>query len=266
MNALAITYPDRVGVLPIGTSHEVRDPLSPWKPFLSGKTDPADEGKSCSILLETSDWHSLGVSEAGDLVRWRYSRKRMGVPLDGPLLHASGKFSFFHREKIQLVTNYDRDPTIRRFVDSFDWFIVPLLNPDGQVFFVLDESVRYEYSRSSTDPEIRLWRKNRSPRTCVSVNTGSSLREEGRGKRAIPGLFSPPRTQCCQGVDLNRNFDWFFGQIGSSTDPCSEIFQVIFLSFLFSLIKKSREKSNEASRGGESGPLLVESRGVLEEV
>ncbi|VDM78601.1 unnamed protein product [Strongylus vulgaris] len=38
-------------------------------------------------------------------------------------------------------------------------------------------------------------------------------------------LFSPPRTTCCQGVDLNRNFDWFFGQVGSSTDPCSEIYQ-----------------------------------------
>ncbi|KIH52294.1 zinc carboxypeptidase, partial [Ancylostoma duodenale] len=38
-------------------------------------------------------------------------------------------------------------------------------------------------------------------------------------------LFTPPRTACCQGVDLNRNFDWFFGQVGSSTDPCSEIYQ-----------------------------------------
>jgi len=29
-------------------------------------------------------------------------------------------------------------------------------------------------------------------------------------------FITPPNTQCCQGVDLNRNFDWFFGQVGFS--------------------------------------------------
>ncbi|PIO57847.1 hypothetical protein TELCIR_20733, partial [Teladorsagia circumcincta] len=98
-----------------------------------------------------------------------------------------------------LVMQYDKDPQVRQFVDQMEWYIVPLLNPDG-----------YEYSRSSSDPEIRLWRKNRSPARCIQQSTG---------------LFSAPQTTCCQGVDLNRNFDWFFGQVGSSTDPCSEIYQ-----------------------------------------
>nr|CAD2205404.1 unnamed protein product [Meloidogyne enterolobii] len=49
----------------------------------------------------------------------------------------------------------------------------------------------------SRDPEIRFWRKNRLPTQCTQINTG---------------FFTPPNTQCCQGVDLNRNFDWFFGQ------------------------------------------------------
>ncbi|KAF7638686.1 ShKT domain-containing protein, partial [Meloidogyne graminicola] len=98
----------------------------------------------------------------------------------------------------QLVFGYETQPLIKQFVDQLDWFIVPLLNPDG-----------YEYSRSSSDPEVRLWRKNRSPVQCTQISTG---------------LFTPPNTQCCQGVDLNRNFDWFFGQVGSSSDPCSEIF------------------------------------------
>lgn len=54
------------------------------------------------------------------------------------------------------------------------------------------------------------------------------------------GLFSPPQAQCCQGVDLNRNFDWFFGQVGSSSDPCSEIYAVsekTFASKIFIFIR-----------------------------
>ncbi|VDP43719.1 unnamed protein product [Soboliphyme baturini] len=30
---------------------------------------------------------------------------------------------------------------------------------------------------------------------------------------------------CCKGVDLNRNFDFHFGGLGGSSDPCEEIFQ-----------------------------------------
>ncbi|KIH65960.1 hypothetical protein ANCDUO_03714 [Ancylostoma duodenale] len=63
----------------------------------------------------------------------------------------------------QLVTQYDKDPQVRQFVDQMEWYIVPLLNPDG-----------YEYSRSSSDPEIRLWRKNRSPPKCIQQSTGTS--------------------------------------------------------------------------------------------
>ncbi|CAG9537106.1 unnamed protein product [Cercopithifilaria johnstoni] len=99
----------------------------------------------------------------------------------------------------QLVTQYDINPQIQRLVDEMDWFIVPLLNPDG-----------YEYTRSSTNPEVRLWRKNRSPMTCRVLQNG---------------IFSQPRQECCQGVDLNRNYDWQYGREGSSSDPCSEIYQ-----------------------------------------
>ncbi|XP_055299554.1 carboxypeptidase B-like [Sitodiplosis mosellana] len=51
----------------------------------------------------------------------------------------------------------------------------------------------YEYSRKSD----RLWRKNRS-----GGNTGR-----------------------CAGVDLNRNFGYKWGGLGTSIDPCSEIFR-----------------------------------------
>lgn len=64
-----------------------------------------------------------------------------------------------------------------------------------------------------------MWRKNRSPVRCDSDQWG--------------------RRRCCQGVgntiffkkiifsqieDLNRNFDFHFGESGSSNDICSEIY------------------------------------------
>ncbi|KJH53278.1 shTK domain protein [Dictyocaulus viviparus] len=164
LNTLAITYPERVSVQPIGTTHE---------------------GRQIPLIKITNK---------------RLGGTKKGIWIDGGI-HAREWVSpatvlyFIHL----LVTQYDKDPQIRQFVDELEWYIVPLLNPDG-----------YEYSRSSNDPEIRLWRKNRSPPKCIQQSTG---------------LFTPPQTVCCQGVDLNRNFDWFFGQVGSSTDPCSEIYQ-----------------------------------------
>jgi len=92
----------------------------------------------------------------------------------------------------QLATKYGTDPLITQYVNELNWYIVPLLNPDG-----------HEYSRSSTEPEIRLWRKNRSPNTIACRN----------------------RAKCCMGVDLNRNFDFHWGETGASRDPCDEVYQ-----------------------------------------
>ena len=38
----------------------------------------------------------------------------------------------------QLIADYSTDPQIKRYVDKIDWYIAPVLNPDG-----------YEYSRSN---------------------------------------------------------------------------------------------------------------------
>ncbi|KAK7076739.1 hypothetical protein SK128_005364 [Halocaridina rubra] len=62
---------------------------------------------------------------------------------------------------------------------NFDFFIAPMVNPDG-----------YEYSWTND----RMWRKNRRD-------------NEGR----------------CDGVDLNRNWDFHFG-VGASSYPCSETY------------------------------------------
>jgi len=95
----------------------------------------------------------------------------------------------------QLVSQYEEDAHIKFLVDNLNWFILPLANPDG-----------YEYSRSSYNPKIRMWRKNRSPEICFESKATKKQR-------------------CCKGVDLNRNFDFHFGGEGTSDVPCNEIFK-----------------------------------------
>lgn len=34
----------------------------------------------------------------------------------------------------QLVTNYDKDPDVKAIVDHFDWYLMPIANPDGYVY------------------------------------------------------------------------------------------------------------------------------------
>ncbi|KFD57843.1 hypothetical protein M514_01076, partial [Trichuris suis] len=89
--------------------------------------------------------------------------------------------------------NYDRDASVRAYVDLLTWYILPVVNPDG-----------YEFSRASFSPRVRLWRKNRSPASCI-----------------LPLRMGQP---CCFGVDLNRNFDFNWGAVGCSNDPCDEIY------------------------------------------
>ncbi|KAI0207113.1 Mast cell carboxypeptidase A [Lamellibrachia satsuma] len=59
----------------------------------------------------------------------------------------------------QFATGYENDPAVKKLIDSFDWYILPVFNVDGYVY---------------TWKENRLWRKNRSMRDndtgCVGVD------------------------------------------------------------------------------------------------
>ncbi|XP_070201550.1 zinc carboxypeptidase-like [Littorina saxatilis] len=60
----------------------------------------------------------------------------------------------------KLAYNPDNDPEVRELLEKFDWFVVPLVNPDG-----------YVYSHSSSSR--RLWRKTRTTEyshTCPGVD------------------------------------------------------------------------------------------------
>lgn len=79
-----------------------------------------------------------------------------------------------------LAENPENDPKIDSYLEKFDIWIIPMLNPDGHI-----------YSTTTN----RMWRKNRS----VSSS----------------GVA---------GVDLNRNYGYQWGNMGSSDDPTSDIY------------------------------------------
>lgn len=37
----------------------------------------------------------------------------------------------------QLITNYETDTAVRAALDNYDFYVLPIVNPDGEIFFVL---------------------------------------------------------------------------------------------------------------------------------
>ncbi|EGT43988.1 hypothetical protein CAEBREN_32183 [Caenorhabditis brenneri] len=124
-------------------------------------------------------------------------RRKIAVWLDGgnharewPAFHVAVYFI----EK--LVNGYLVDDKITKYVDTLDIYVFPVLNPDGFV-----------YSRTSSRATIRQWRKNRAPENCTGT-----------------GPFQTDL--CCEGVDLNRNYDIGFSHNNYPfNNPCSDEFQ-----------------------------------------
>ncbi|GMR54322.1 hypothetical protein PMAYCL1PPCAC_24517 [Pristionchus mayeri] len=96
----------------------------------------------------------------------------------------------------ELVEGYETDPKLQAMLDHVPFYILPVMNPDG-----------YEHSRTMD----RMWRKNRRPAECHNKEW---------------------HTVCCRGVDLNRNFDWYWAgndaphisASGSSSDTCHDTY------------------------------------------
>lgn len=81
----------------------------------------------------------------------------------------------------QLVRNYPSDANIKRLLDKYEFYIIPIVNPDGYIH---------------TWTSYRLWRKNRRPN--------------------LDGSY---------GVDLNRNWGYQWGNLGSSAQPTSDTYR-----------------------------------------
>ncbi len=94
----------------------------------------------------------------------------------------------------QLLTNYATDCRIKQLVDQVDFYLVPIVNPDGYVW--------------TWGPD-RMWRKNRRPppvgSTCVGVDTNRNWGYQWGGEGSSPDPcsetyrgtagFSEPETQ-----------------------------------------------------------------------
>lgn len=93
----------------------------------------------------------------------------------------------------QLVENFKVN---RKVVEGADWYILPVSNPDG-----------YEYSHT-TD---RFWRKTRSNHESQDEETSRTLTNFFWG-------------ESCRGVDMNRNWNFHWGEVGASDDPCHETY------------------------------------------
>ncbi|KAK5952559.1 hypothetical protein OHC33_006605 [Knufia fluminis] len=89
---------------------------------------------------------------------------------------------------MQLVTGYASDNVTTSFVDNYDFYIFPFVNPDGFVY---------------TQTNERLWRKNRMPPPPDAEN------------------------QTCFGRDVNRQWPymWDANPEGASPNPCSQTYK-----------------------------------------
>ncbi len=88
-----------------------------------------------------------------------------------------------------LIDNYGHEPRATWLVDNREFWIVPMVNPDGT-----------EYSQT-----VEQWRKNRSP---------------NYPSEKTPGPFDPELYATSWGTDLNRNYDYHWGEVpGSGEAP-----------------------------------------------
>ncbi len=89
-----------------------------------------------------------------------------------------------------MLAKYATDPEVQRFVNNIEFYIVPMMNPDG-----------YHFTRPTSEGGggQRLWRKNRQ---------------------------TPPQGSTCFGVDLNRNWSYEWGRSsGSSGQACNDTYR-----------------------------------------
>ena len=79
-------------------------------------------------------------TQGNGLLRWYVNFIQGYCSADLTCLKVNEYFAY------QLITNYGKNATFTKWVDSYDWYIIPVVNPDGFVY---------------TQTTDRNWRKNR---------------------------------------------------------------------------------------------------------
>ncbi|KAI1739922.1 hypothetical protein F4680DRAFT_458916 [Xylaria scruposa] len=77
----------------------------------------------------------------------------------------------------QLINNYNNDTAVKAVLDNYDFYILPIVNPDGFVY---------------TQTTTRLWRKNRQTRSGTTgvgtdINRNWPYKWDGEGSSTSPG-------------------------------------------------------------------------------
>jgi len=93
-----------------------------------------------------------------------------------------------------LVENYNTDPGIKALVNTRETWIVPLTNVDGYIYDTA--------GNSQPQPPGRMWRKD----------LRDNLQDDG--------AFS----ESMDGVDLNRNYPYQWGTVGTSHNPSDDVY------------------------------------------
>ena len=99
-----------------------------------------------------------------------------------------------------LLSNYGSSSEIKSFIDKYDFYFFPVVNPDGEYPVRARQRIDAEYSAGFlySQSNDRMWRKNRQS------TSGSS----------------------CIGHDINRNWPYQWSVPGgASTDPCAQDFK-----------------------------------------
>jgi murein tripeptide amidase MpaA len=153
-NALAQAHPNLARVFTLGKTYENRPIFG-----LKISKDAAVDDSTKNDVLITGGYHA-----------------REWISIEVPIYFAN-----------QLLNRYATDDAIKYLVDHMQFWIVPIVNPDGVV-----------YSQGVPNDQldnVRLWRKNRRPISLGECRSGV-------------------------GVDLNRNFDFQWRLRGD--DPCPQ--------------------------------------------
>ncbi|XP_065090390.1 uncharacterized protein LOC135711464 [Ochlerotatus camptorhynchus] len=194
MNYLARRFPKNVELIHIGRSFEGR-PLTVVKVRYEGKRSLGGKvsnskymkGKKANAVKRKGQRTAVFI-EAG-----AHGREWIGPSVATWILDS-------------LVKAISSNDTEMENIKAMDWYILPVLNPDG-----------YEYSHEYD----RMWRKSRS----IHRDTQSSgILSTALNWLQSQSSLSVDSDKSCFGADLNRNWDHRWNQEGASKSACSEYY------------------------------------------
>uniref|UniRef100_A0A182P7V5 Peptidase M14 domain-containing protein n=1 Tax=Anopheles epiroticus TaxID=199890 RepID=A0A182P7V5_9DIPT len=198
-------YPQRVQLLHIGRSYEGR-PITVARVSFASSAKATQEHRDARRIKKGAKRRPAIFVEAGG----------QGHAWIGPSVATWLLNRLLELPETNGTTNHT-DAGEWRLVHSHDWYILPVLNPDG-----------YEYSHKYD----RMWSKTRSNQTQTTASgvgqalLSSAINWWNAHKPQLAEESLAPRDDDCFGVDLNRNWAYRWQQASEPIfrSPCSDSF------------------------------------------